>query len=595
MYRPRRRIIYQSLAFVAAAASSATLAFGASGSNQIVNKTVIYEPATTYAETPAAVAPETITADKYHVVLTVPTRRRVDVGNRQNWVGFPVQPQAQDQRAWARPLDLPTRRKAAPYTDIGYAYYLPVAAETVTVDKYYAALQTPVRAQRSLFAQQLWAYANYTPVAAAPGDADLAFGATSPQVLSKTIIFEPDAYCPFTPAAAVETVTADKWWRQLDIPVRLKRVTAEEGSVFGAPPKAEANDQIAWYRPLEAPTRLKRLTQGSVPAEGRNVLPVPPWGWYAELGKPTSLTKTPATQVGYTFVAAAPSNATAQNWFIQLDIPVRARKLYEFPATAIPVYFVPPTPGAGFELNWWPPLAEPIRPKRFVAQQAGLTVPPRLLTVDLEYAWHQRLNEPVRLKIGFGKYPALVQGDLFPPVAALDFYSYPALDLPAVRRRGQGAINYSALAQGGPNPVVPFAHTYLHTPYKLKPRIDRPALSQGNIYPSAVEVGKFTQWWRQLDAPVREWRKIAWQWAVTVPPTGVDFFVEGGPADEPERVACVPRASREAEVPEALRLATPPLGLRVATVPEASREAVVPVEYRVVDSNNYKGYPCPAT
>ena len=53
-----------------------------------------------------------------------------------------------------------------------------------------------------------------------------------------------------------------------------------------------------------------------------------------------------------------------------------------------------------------------------------------------------------------------------------------------------------------------------------------------------------------------------------VPPTGVSFFVDGGPADESERVVCVLASSRTAVEPDLLRAATVPLQERTATVPE---------------------------
>lgn len=646
-----RRVIYTALAWApmvaVVTAGDANTAY-ASTSPQVIQKTVIYEPATTYAETPA----EIVTVDKWFNPLSTPVSRR-PLAKQQELAQAPHTPFA---LAWAKTLDAPpTRLRGTLYAQQGYSYlyFLPAVVEEVTVDKWYVPLDLPVRRHLPVPDQQKFAQAPFTPAPAeAPGNADLGFVASSWQVANRTIVYEPDAYTPFTPAG--EVITADKWWRQLDVPVRRRFVVAEEGSICSAPPRPEANDQTAWHRQLDWPVRRKVVVEGAYSSapplpeandatgwhkplgepvrvrrpltahyqfEARAPFPVVPWGWYAKLDEPMRLKKSPAFQVSLTFVAAAPSDGTAYNWFLPLETPTRARKLYEFPATAIPVYFVPPTPGAGFELNWWPPLNEPVRPKRFVAQQQGLALAPRLLTTTLENAWYVQLTDPVERKSRFNysqgaeapyaaalveivtvdkwwtelarpvrrkvstEYRALAQGNINPVVP----FARSSIDEP---RRIRPRFNVSAWAWGSINPVVPFAHTYLHTPHRQKGRIDRPALAQGTINPATVEVGKFVQWWRQLDLPVREWRQVAWQHFISVPPTGVSFFVEGGPADEPERVVCVPPLSRVAVVPLELREADVPLALRVATVPEEERVAVVPLEDKTRESNDHEDAFC---
>jgi hypothetical protein len=493
-------------------AGDADVAF-ASTSNQVINKTVIYEDRTSYAETP--VAAETITADKWYTPLSTPVRRRV-LTDPQEYAQAPHTPFA---IAWAKALDLPVRRKFTWYGEYGYgnflphtndtrwysqlttptrrkhtlgqvefaqAAYTPPAAEVVTADKWFAELDTPVRRRVSLSTDYGFVY---LPEAVyAPGNANLAFTTTSSQVINRTIVYESEAYAPYTPPA--ELITVDKWWRQLEVPVRRRQLTAVEGSLF------------------------------------RPSFPQVPWGWYEKLDEPFRLKKTPSNQISLTFVAAAPGNGVAQNWFFPLEIPTRARKLNEYPATAIPVYFVPPTPGAGLELNWWPQLNEPVRPKRYLAQQQAIAVPSRLLTTTLEHAWYQPLTTPTRLKLSFGQYPAVVQGNITPVVptawyqlhsplrikhrfnyeaAAPHPYQEPFVELVTIDKWWQELarpiytkrIDRPALTQSNVFPVVPIAWQQLHTPLRLKGRINYPAMAQGNINPVVPYA------WHQLHTPHR--------------------------------------------------------------------------------------------
>ena len=477
------------------------------------------------------------------------------------------------------------------------------------------------------------------------------FTTTSAQIVCRSIIYEDTAYAYFTPVIGVETITADKWWQQLTIPVRRRtiiegiysaapptpqandqtawhrplevprrRKAIVEGAYSVAPPKPEANDQLGWYRPLEAPWRPKRLPQAAIPDGARTAFPVVPWGWYAELGKPARLAKTPATQIGYTFIAAAPGSAVAQNWFHQLDTPTRARRLYEFPATAIPVYFVPPSPGAGNELNWWPRLEEPVRPRITIrtAQQQGLTIPPRLLTTTLENAWFVQLNEPVRLKVTFGKYPQTAQGNINPIVPL----AWSSIDEP---RRLRGKYNYPAVAQANINPIVPLAWQPLHTPHRLKGRIDYPAFAYGSHYPGLVaEVVTIDKWWAELHRPTGGSRRLPISKASLIrprrgscrsrsplasPPRARRSFAGRsstriGPnlpmpspslADRPTR-ASASSAFPRARGPRSSPISRAPLWCRpktrTATVPELLRVVDVPDQTRTVNSNDYRDRPC---
>ena len=195
-----------------------------------------------------------------------------------------------------------------------------------------------------------------------------------------------------------------------------------------------------------------------------------------------------------------------------------------------------------------------------------------------------QLAEPVRLKVTFGKYPQTAQGNINPIVPL----AWSSIDEP---RRLPARFNRSASAQGNINPIVPLAWQPLHAPHRLKGRLDYPAFTYAS-YGTFVEVVTVDKWWRQLDLPVREWRRIAWQWFASQPPTGVGFFVIGGPADESERVACVPSSSRTAVEPDLLRTATVPVEDRIAVVPELLRVVDVPDTTRIVMSNDFRDRPC---
>jgi hypothetical protein len=515
-----RRIIYTALAWApmvaVVTAGDANLAF-ATTTTQVVNKTIVYEDRTTYSETPFV--PETVTVDKYYTQLDIPVRRRVltdpqeyaqaphtpfalawaraldtpvrrrfTVAEEGSIFGAPPKPEANDAIGWHRELDTPVRRKFTWYGEYGYGNFLPHTNDT----RWYSPLSTPTRLKQVL---QTEGATSYYPVAEVAAEF-YAPSTISGQIFRQTVLADDVAYSPYTPVEA-ELVTVDKFWRQLDVPVRRKTVTAEEGSFFPPGGKPEANDTIGWHRPLDAPHRVKRLL--------------------------------PPNQASLTFVAAAPGNGNAYNWFLPLEIPTRARKLNEFPSTAIPVYFTPATPGAGFEYNWWSQLDEPVRPRPSIktSQQQSLTVPPRLLTVTLEYAWHQPLTTPTRL--AWLNRSDEAQGNVNPIVP----YAWQQLDTPTRRLRSvytapseaayqvenvtiekwwrelhrpiyTKRIDSSAFARGNINPVVPLAWQQLHTQHRLKGRIDYPALTKAD-YPFAFpgNGNGTTQPWPALSEPVR--------------------------------------------------------------------------------------------
>ena len=205
-----RRVIYQALAWVPIAAGSATIAFTTT-SHQVINKAVVYEPTTTYAQAIVAAA-ETITADKWYQPLATPVRRpplgaarlnivqtatplaadikadmwwrQLDLPVRRRQItaeegsifAAPARPEANDQQAWYRPLGEPQRIKRSLYAQLtsSYAYFLPVVAETITVDKWYRPLDLPMRERRRIADQQELAAPVVTPEAF-PGNATIAF------------------------------------------------------------------------------------------------------------------------------------------------------------------------------------------------------------------------------------------------------------------------------------------------------------------------------------------------------------------------------------------------------------------------------------
>jgi hypothetical protein len=564
-----RRVIYTALAWApvlvaAPAPGDANLAY-ASTSNQVVNKTVIYEDRTTYSETPVFV--ETVTVDKWYAPLSTPVRRKL-LTDPQEYAQAPHTPFA---LAWARQLDTPVRRRFV-VAEEGSNFSAPPKPEANDAIGWRYDLATPVRRKFTFYGD--YGYGNFLPHTNdvrwySPLDVP-----TRRLVRTWQIEFAQAAYTP----VVEEIITADKWWR-----------------------------------PLDEPHRVKRLPVGGYQFEARASFPQVPWGWYAKLEQPpVRLTKTPATQVSLTFVAAAPGNGNAYNWFLPLEIPTRARKLNEFPATAIPVYFVPPTPGAGNEYNWFEPLNAPHRqrPSIRTAQQQSLAVPSRLLTTTLEYAWYQPLTTPTRLDWLNRSDDA--QGNVNPIVP----YAWQQLDTPTRRLRSvytapgetpyqteivtvdkwfreldkplrikhrfnheavslapyqfenvtidkwwrelvrpiyTKRIDRPAIAQGNINPVVPLAWQPLHSPHRLKGRISYPFEAKAT-FPFAFpgNGNGTTQPWPALSEPVRlksyyHQHNAGLVWTTT-------FNL---PAYDPDRVVCVHVESRAVMVEAYSRTVTP--------------------------------------
>ena len=398
----------------------------------------ILYPAKTEPVLVAAAAPEPVTESRWHQPLTEPTRRRALttaalVAAGLTWCPFTPTPPAETITAdkWQRPLSEPTRIKgataaqqapvtvlvqASPFTEAvsldrwlqrlaepvlrrpvvqpvatSWPPYVAPAAETITVDKWYAPLSQGPRARLGLGA-----------------------------VLQRFLAF-----------AQPEDVSVSRWLVPLAEPGRRARPVADqqEQALVKAAPFAETVSLDRWALPLSEPQRQRLgLRAGQQQARAFWPYPLPnvdaPVGFYGVYpDRAPGRAMAVAQQRALAFVKAAPfaESITADRWAQPPSQPTRRiASVAGHQAVAAPASVVVASPD-----RWWqafsaPPVARRTQPAALpfvaVVATAGETV-----TLD---KWHAASALPVR-----GKYTStwgVVAAPALSPVASISDWAQPA-------------------------------------------------------------------------------------------------------------------------------------------------------------------------
>jgi hypothetical protein len=341
-----RTIIYDELAYAPHTPAAADEIADASSNTTVrFRKTIIYDDV---AYSPYVEVAETVTSDKWFAPFSQPRFVKRVTGEEGS---FFFGGDSTDRYAWHRPLSEPTRRK--PFRE-GQVIYSPTLVEDAAIQaKWFQPFGTPRAAKR---APEFPAFA-YSPYFVPPESGvgvefnwwpnlserlrqrrpvaqQQAVIQGPPQPITVTLEYawhaplslptrrkpslaETDAQVFVYAPAAAEDVTLDKWFVEFGKPVRVKRLTGEEGSIFFV---GDSADRYAWRQPLSEPVRRKasartgtfalapfpqvsgpdrwmrpldlpvrRKVSAALQSEPvmPNFVPAPSYGWYVELDEPT--------------------------------------------------------------------------------------------------------------------------------------------------------------------------------------------------------------------------------------------------------------------------------------------------------------------
>lgn len=197
-----------------------------------------------------------------------------------------------------------------------------------------------------------------------------------------------------------ETITLDKWYAGLSLPVRIKpglSAGAQRFTSFHPVPLVS----FAWYAGLSDPVRIKpALPAGEQQFTAFNSQPFVPFAWFNELSKPQRLDKPGLGAAAQQFLAfyPAPSPFVATGWFNWLSEPVRQK------AGLLPgqQQFLAFNAQPFVSFSWFGALAEPVRlkPGLHAARQSFFAIDEAVIPTTKLIEWFAALSEPVRLKQG---------------------------------------------------------------------------------------------------------------------------------------------------------------------------------------------------
>ena len=309
---------------------------------------------------PIVAAPETVTVDKWHQPLAVPTRREVNVSFYPP-VSWAAQPIAGDVKVahWHRALSEPVRREelalAVRHTSGPIWTTPPIAASVTTFTVAQLTTVVPYR---------------------------------------KTILYQ-SVQQPPAVFAAPEVVTVDKWHGRLSEPIRRES--------FGVPhliaPPSEIATLDKWHAPWREPVRRELL--GVHHHQAVAFAPASPFTetvsldrWQSRLSEPTRVRRAQGPTSAYVDLVAAPSETvTVDKWFIPWS---RTWREVNPAAFLSPLAFAQAAPfNETVSVDrWLLRLNEPVRVQsRLLAQPAAFA--PTFVSVAVDQ-WRQPFSEPKR-------------------------------------------------------------------------------------------------------------------------------------------------------------------------------------------------------
>ncbi len=370
---------------------------------------------------------------------------------------------------WQQPFSQPTLRKSTVQPDaLSWAYFTPVVAETVTIDKWYAPFAQPTTTRKAT---------------------------VQPDALS---------WSYFTPAAA-ETVTVDKWLAPFSRPMLPRPAALGALSLHPLPVTVEA---YRWQQPFSEPTRRKADNQPAA-LVWSGFTPALSTGWIPALSEPTRAKpriQPDALSLGYfTPPSGTPGTDDVRFASSQTIVPYSRTLLYQSIAYPVPIVVAGETVTVD---KWFASLAQPTQ-RKVNNQPAAVTFHPLPITVEA-YRWQQPLSEPVRAKPTV--HPAALTFHPFPVTVAEYRWQQP---LAEPTRRVWPAAQQPALFFVGPDVAVNKWLVPLSEPTRRKPTVQPDALNWSYTTPALA-----TDWVGPLSQPTYRIRLAeypAFSWSTFTP------------------------------------------------------------------------------
>lgn len=312
----------------------------------------------------------------------------------ENPQAFQGCPQIYDSSPWSMPSWRRIAAGAAVALAASGCFFTPAPAEAITVDKWHRPLSEPVRTKPPLpvGAQQTLAfYPN--PITKIDWFEPL----SEPSVKIKKPVAQQQfrAWGAFTP----EVVTVDKWFKELETPVRLKIGLSAAAQQFYTT-DTEPTVSFSWYNWLTEPVRLKPgLGAWQQQFFTIDTEPVVSFGWFNWLSEPSVKSKkSVAQQQEYASPVFVSETITVDKWFRWLEEPVRLKR--GLSAALQQFYTTDTEPTVSF--SWFNGLAEPsvrVKSGLSTANQPFIAYP-YFAEVIFPDKWYAPWRDPVRIKLG---------------------------------------------------------------------------------------------------------------------------------------------------------------------------------------------------
>lgn len=356
----------------------------------------------TYAA-PVFVA-ETVTSDKWYQAFSEPVRQKVGLKShlQQPFIATTLDPNTQItqnyESRWHQPWSEPKRFKPQlPAAEQQFIAFTSPVIETITEDKWHQPWSEPTR-RRGI----------NTAVATS--------GLISPTITDEHCAFQFDA---FQFSAFQVCVVLPQWeqpWTQLWNTKRLSAaVSASSGGVL-TPVVTETVTVDKWFKDLSEPKRFKlslgpHLQQfiAQVVLTDRQITDTYESRWHQPWTEPVRFRRFP-TAGQQAFALGVPSFEiiTVDKWVYPWSEPVRQKigQKAHLQQSFIGVVLNPETQiTQNYESRWHQPWSEPVRFRRFAAsQQQFLAAPSRVLDNVTPDKWIYAWSEPVRQKVGLKVY-----------------------------------------------------------------------------------------------------------------------------------------------------------------------------------------------
>lgn len=355
----------------------------------IHQRSIVYESLHQPITQPSA---ETVTLDKWYRSFADPTLRKIDPSRWPSLFASPTLPTVPGVDTWHRQFAGPARRKPAIYPDDIWTPFVQTAAVPTLVPR----PNSPQIFRSTIIYRDL--FEPVVQIAAEVVTLDKWFASLSIPTRRKVDISSWPSYT-WTPQTIAEVVTLDKWYQALAGPTRPKVDLSQWPAFIGGPALSfTVAGPDAWQRQFAEPTRRKLTTfpdglSWTYFVEAAVVVPIVPRSTSPQIFRSTIIYR----DLFEPIVETPAETVTLDKWYSHLNTPTR-RKPTIYPDALAWGYFFGAVAETVTVDKWYAPLHVPARRKadisRWQAFVGGPLVPIVAEVVTLD-KWYRPLAGPV--------------------------------------------------------------------------------------------------------------------------------------------------------------------------------------------------------